>query len=63
METVEIRKIVDNVLDAYPDKVNNYKLGKTALLGLFVGEVMKASKGKADPKEVNRLTIEALKNK
>lgn len=43
---------VDEVLEAYLDKVNNYKLGKTGLMGLFAGEVMKRMKGKADPKEL-----------
>ncbi len=38
------------VLDAMPEKVAQYKAGKTGLLGLFMGEVMKRSQGKADPK-------------
>ena len=40
MTTEELEKLCREVLDAYPDKVNNYKLGKTALLGLFTGEVV-----------------------
>ena len=51
MKTEELEKLCEEVLEAYPDKVNNYKLGKTALLGLFTGEVMKRSRGVADPKE------------
>ena len=50
--------LIDEALNKYPDKVLDYKNGKTNLLGLFVGEVMKGSKGKADPKLVN---IEILK--
>jgi aspartyl-tRNA(Asn)/glutamyl-tRNA(Gln) amidotransferase subunit B len=48
------------VLAKYPDKVAEYQSGKTGLLGLFVGEVMKASKGKADPKTVNAEIMKAL---
>lgn len=39
----------------YPDKVNEYKNGKKGVIGLFMGEVMKLSKGKADPKLANKL--------
>ncbi len=42
-------------LEAYPEKVVEYKNGKKGLLGLFMGEVMKISKGKADPKLTNQL--------
>lgn len=51
---------VQQVLAAMPEKVAEYKAGKKGLLGLFVGEVMKLSKGKADPKVVNKLIAEAL---
>jgi aspartyl-tRNA(Asn)/glutamyl-tRNA(Gln) amidotransferase subunit B len=43
-----------------PEKVAEYKKGKKGLLGLFVGEVKKISKGKADPKLTNQLLIETL---
>jgi aspartyl-tRNA(Asn)/glutamyl-tRNA(Gln) amidotransferase subunit B len=49
--------IVDN-----PKEVEKYKAGKTKIMGFFVGQVMKATQGKADPKEVNRLLKEALDN-
>jgi aspartyl-tRNA(Asn)/glutamyl-tRNA(Gln) amidotransferase subunit B len=55
-----ISGIIAEVLAKYPDKVEEYKNGKKGLLGLFVGEVMKASKGKADPKTVNTEVIKAL---
>ena len=45
--------LIAEVLAKYPEKVQEYKNGKTGLLGLFVGEVMKASKGKADPRKTN----------
>ena len=41
------------VLNRLPEKVAEYKKGKKGLMGLFVGEVKKASKGKADPKLTN----------
>ncbi|MEZ4904063.1 MAG: Asp-tRNA(Asn)/Glu-tRNA(Gln) amidotransferase subunit GatB [Spirosomataceae bacterium] len=52
--------IVDGVLAAMPDKVQAFKKGKTGLMGLFVGEVMKKSKGSADPKVVNGLLVKKL---
>ena len=58
MNKEELNKLCTEVLDAYPTKVNDYKLGKTTLIGLFVGEVMLRSRGVADPKE----TICTLKN-
>ncbi len=41
---------VHHVITAMPEKVAEYKKGKKGLMGLFVGEVKKLSKGKADPK-------------
>lgn len=55
-----IEPIVDQVISKYADKVNEYKKGKKGLMGLFVGEVMKLSKGKADPKLTNDLLVEKL---
>lgn len=55
-----IQTIIAEVLAKYPDKVIEYKAGKKGLLGLFVGEVMKLSKGKADPKVVSSAVIEHL---
>ena len=51
---------IDEVLIKMPDKVNEYKRGKKALLGLFAGEVKKLSKGKADMHLVNKLLAEKL---
>jgi aspartyl-tRNA(Asn)/glutamyl-tRNA(Gln) amidotransferase subunit B len=55
-----LEPIVLKVLEAWPDKVAEYRSGKTGLLGLFVGEVMKASKGQADPKVTNQLVKKHL---
>jgi aspartyl-tRNA(Asn)/glutamyl-tRNA(Gln) amidotransferase subunit B len=54
--------IVDEVLNKFADKVVEYKKGKKGLLSLFVGEVMKRSKGKADPKLTNDILLERLKS-
>jgi aspartyl-tRNA(Asn)/glutamyl-tRNA(Gln) amidotransferase subunit B len=54
--------VIDRVLVKYADKVAEYKKGKKGLLALFVGEVMKQSKGKADPKMTNELLLEKLKS-
>jgi aspartyl-tRNA(Asn)/glutamyl-tRNA(Gln) amidotransferase subunit B len=48
-----IEKIVDEVIAANPGEIKQYRAGKTALLGFFVGQVMKASGGKANPQAVN----------
>jgi aspartyl-tRNA(Asn)/glutamyl-tRNA(Gln) amidotransferase subunit B len=57
----ELSAIIDSVLSGMQDKVKEYKKGKKGLLSLFVGEVMKRSKGKADPKITNELLVEKLK--
>ena len=53
---------VEEVLNRMPDKVTEYKKGKKGLIGLFVGEVKKVSKGKADPKLTNDLLIKKLQS-
>jgi aspartyl-tRNA(Asn)/glutamyl-tRNA(Gln) amidotransferase subunit B len=57
----ELVSWVDEVINRMPDKVTEYKKGKKGLIGLFVGEVKKMSKGKADPKVVTSLLEEKLK--
>jgi aspartyl-tRNA(Asn)/glutamyl-tRNA(Gln) amidotransferase subunit B len=49
----EIDSIIDDVLAANPQQLESYRAGKETLFGFFVGQVMKASKGKANPKVVN----------
>lgn len=56
----QLEQWVEQALAAYPDKVAEYKGGKTGVLGLFMGEVMKLSKGKADPKLANQLVRQKL---
>jgi aspartyl-tRNA(Asn)/glutamyl-tRNA(Gln) amidotransferase subunit B len=55
-----IKALIAEVIAKYPEKVAEYRSGKKGLLGLFVGEVMKLSKGKADPKLTNQLIIAEL---
>ncbi|HKP81691.1 MAG TPA: Asp-tRNA(Asn)/Glu-tRNA(Gln) amidotransferase subunit GatB [Pyrinomonadaceae bacterium] len=52
-DTTEIDALIESVIAANPDQVASYRSGKEALIGFFVGQVIKASKGKANPKVVN----------
>lgn len=52
--------IIDEVLKEFPLKVEEYKHGKKGIVGMFMGEVMKRSKGKADPKVANELITKKL---
>jgi aspartyl-tRNA(Asn)/glutamyl-tRNA(Gln) amidotransferase subunit B len=54
-DTGAIEAMCDEIIAANPDKVEQYKGGKEKLFGFFVGQVMKASKGSADPQAVNEL--------
>ena len=58
-----IKEIVINVINENPKSVEDYKAGKDKAVGFIVGQVMKASKGKANPGIVNKLIIEELKNR
>lgn len=55
-----IAAVVDQVLEANPKSVEDYKAGKTQAIGFLVGQVMKATKGKANPEMVNKLLREKL---
>lgn len=55
-----IKEIVQKVVDSNPNQVEAYKNGKTNLLGFFVGQVMKETKGRANPKTVNELLKEII---
>jgi len=60
-DTAEIDALIDEVMSANPQQVANYRSGKDALFGFFVGQVIKASKGKANPKIVNERLREKLR--
>ena len=53
-------KIIDEVIAANPAQVEQYKSGKVGLLGFFVGNVMRASKGQATPATVNEILQKKL---
>ena len=56
----ELETWINSAIERMPEKVKEYKKGKKGLIGLFVGEVKKMSKGKADPKKVTELLEEKL---
>lgn len=56
----ELDSLIEEVLNLYPEKVIEYKKGKKGVLGLFMGEFMKRSKGNADPKTANSLIVKKL---
>jgi len=58
--TDSLSEFVKQAIAKYPDKVKEYKSGKKGLIGLFMGEIMKLSRGKADPKLANKLVREEL---
>ena len=60
-DTSAIEKVIDDVIAASPEQLAQYRAGKDKLFGFFVGQVMKLSKGKANPQQVNELLIEKLK--
>ena len=57
----QIEKVIDSVLQGNGKMVEDYKNGKDKLFGFFIGQVMKLSEGKANPKLVNELLIKKLK--
>jgi aspartyl-tRNA(Asn)/glutamyl-tRNA(Gln) amidotransferase subunit B len=60
-ETIGV--IIDQVIREFPLKVEEFKHGKKGIVGMFMGEVMKRSKGKADPKVANEMLTKKLKEK
>lgn len=59
-DTNEISNIIYNVLSSNPQQVEQYLAGKEKVLGFFVGQIMRETKGKANPKLVNDLLIQKL---
>ncbi len=60
-DPAKILPIIDEIIAKNPDNVAKFKAGNTKLLGFFVGQVLKATKGKGNPKVVNELVAEKLK--
>jgi aspartyl-tRNA(Asn)/glutamyl-tRNA(Gln) amidotransferase subunit B len=59
-DTGEIEKIIDQVIAAHPQELEQFRGGKTKLKGFFVGQVMKQTGGRADPKLANQLLAKKL---
>ena len=59
-DTGAIKEIAQKIVDAHPNEVQAYKNGKNNLLGFFVGQVMKETKGRANPKAVNEILRDIL---
>jgi aspartyl-tRNA(Asn)/glutamyl-tRNA(Gln) amidotransferase subunit B len=59
-DTSALEKIIDEVVATNPKQIEQYRAGKKTMLGFFVGQVMKASKGQANPQVVNELLIKRL---
>jgi aspartyl-tRNA(Asn)/glutamyl-tRNA(Gln) amidotransferase subunit B len=59
-DTSALEKIIDEVIAASPKQLEQYRAGKKTMLGFFVGQVMKASKGQANPQLINELLIKKL---
>ncbi len=59
-DTAAIEKIIDEIIAANPKQVEQYRAGKKTVMGFFVGQVMKASKGQANPQMVNELLSKKL---
>ena len=59
-DTSALERIIDEIIAANPKQVDQYRAGKTTVVGFFVGLVMKASKGQANPQLVNELLVKKL---
>lgn len=59
-DSAELETIIDEVIAAHPDEVEKFRNGKTKLKGFFVGQVMKKTSGRADPKLTNQLVSKKL---
>ena len=55
-----LERIIDEVIAANPKQLEQYRAGKKTMIGFFVGQVMKASKGQANPQMVNELLTKKL---
>ena len=60
-DSAAIESLIDEVIAANPDQVEQFRAGKEKVLGFFVGQIMKQSKGKANPGQVNQMLRTKLK--
>jgi len=56
-----LTNVVKKLLEMHPKEVQDYKNGKEKLMGFFVGQIMKETQGKANPKILNQVLIKLLK--
>ena len=61
-DSSEIESLVDKILEDNPNQLSQFRSGKEKLFGFFVGQVMKASGGKANPSQVNEILKSKLNN-
>ena len=61
-DTAELENLIAEIVAAHPAQAEQFRAGKQKLLGFFVGQVMKATRGKADPKQANDLVTAALRS-
>jgi aspartyl-tRNA(Asn)/glutamyl-tRNA(Gln) amidotransferase subunit B len=61
LDAGEIERAIERAIEANPKQLEDYRKGKEKLFGFFVGEVMKQTKGKANPKMVNEILRKKLK--
>jgi len=59
-DTSALEKLADELIAANPKQVEQYRAGKKTMIGFFVGQVMKASKGQANPQLVNEVLTKKL---
>ncbi len=59
----DVNQFIHDAIAKFPDKVIEYQKGKKGVLGLFMGEIMKSSKGRIDPQKTNQLLIKELESK
>ena len=62
-DTGALQEIIDGVLQANPAQVEEYLAGKHKVLGFLMGQVMKATKGQADPGMASQMVRQSLQNK
>lgn len=58
--TRELQKVIDDVMDEFPEEVSRYRQGKKSLLSYFMGQVMRRTEGRSDPRMVRTLLSELL---
>ena len=59
-DSAQLNAIIDELLSAHPEELTQYRSGKTKLQGFFVGQLMKKTGGRADPKLANQLLVQKL---